>query len=93
MTTVLGVVKSGPDWDLETEAQAILVKDRKDRGLLSIKVNSEEYSWLTLEQLEYRQKREVFTEYGIGEVIAPTGMFMRAWNPLIGTRPKRPATV
>lgn len=91
--TVLDVVKSGPDWELETEAHAILIKDRRDRGLRSNRVNSEEYSWLSFEQLDLRQKREICTEFAIGDMIVPTGMYMRAWNPMIGTRPRRPVTV
>lgn len=85
----LGMVKSGPDWPLEYQTQALLVKDRKDRGLHGVKVLTEEYSWLSIEQLDQRREHEVYTTVGSPDPNIVSGTFWRVYNPLFGKRPRR----
>lgn len=86
----LGMAKVGPDWKLEDEALALLMKDRKDRGLDSpLKLIAEEYCWLSPGQLDLRLDREVYTTVGSPDPNIVSGTFWRVYNPLFGKRPRR----
>jgi hypothetical protein len=87
---VLGTVKREIDWELEEQAHALLIKDRKQRGIKSIQATtSEEYCWLTDWQLDLRLEREVYNKNGVPDANIIEGRFIRAFNPLFGKRPKR----
>lgn len=81
--------KRGANWDLENQATAILMGDRKDRGLRGTQVNSDEYGWLSDGQLMYRTNHEVYTSVGAPDPNIIEGRFFRAYNPLFGKRPSR----
>jgi hypothetical protein len=76
----------GIDWDLEDKSRRILVQDRKSRGLVGPKVNSEEYPWLTPEQLKHRENHEIGNSTGFPDPELFSGTFIRAFNPLFGKR-------
>lgn len=76
----------GPDWTLERQASELLLQDLNDRGDQAL---ADEYSWLTDKQLVSLQFKEVFNKNGIPDPHIVSGMLWRAYNPLIGKRPRR----
>ena len=87
---MLGVITRDVDWILEARATALLKRDRKIRGIKGVEALSEEYCWLTEEQMAARQDKEVYNVNGFPDPSIRSGVLWRAYNPLIGTRPKRP---
>lgn len=76
--------KSGIDWRLEEEANEILRESRKDVTKLS-----EKKYWLTEEQLNLRQSREVYNQFGVPDASLVSGLYRRAYNPHAGHRPSK----
>jgi len=73
------VVKLGIDWDLEKQAD-----------LLLIEVFGDQPDWFTEAQLEATRKyREVYFSSGAPGEFFIEGSVLRAYNPLIGNRPRR----
>ncbi|QDH91806.1 hypothetical protein SEA_PHRAPPUCCINO_131 [Mycobacterium phage Phrappuccino] len=73
-------LKSGVDWSLEEQADAILSKDRGD-------ARSSDY--LSQDQLDLRARREISNQLGVADAALMRGMYRRAHNPLAGTRPTK----
>lgn len=84
ISTRVGSLRSGIDWELEEEATRILKQDRKDRGVTK---QSEKRDWLTPVQLEHRLSKEIYTSVGVPDKGLFQGIYRRAYNPNIGKRP------
>jgi hypothetical protein len=83
------LLRRGPDFELEERSTAILIADRLARGVYKgghVMVD-EQYPWLSPQQLEDRQHREVFAESGFPDSSIVEGRVFRAYNPLFGQRP------
>lgn len=90
---MLGTVRSGLDYELEDQATALLVRDRKDLKAKGFTKLSDMHDWLTDHQLANRLSHEVYTTLGMPDPSIRAGMFGRAHNPLFGTRPRRAEAV
>ena len=77
-------VRSGVDWDLETQADELLRQSRV--GITKV---SDKQDFLTNDQLERRRCREVYNRNGIPDAHLYSGLYRRAWNPHAGTRPTK----
>lgn len=69
-------LRTGTDWDLETQADEIL---RRDRG--TNRKHQEVNCILNDRQLEYRYSHEVYNSTGFPDVAIVSGVYGRAWNP------------
>lgn len=76
-------LKVGPDWDLEDQANEILMADRR-AGSAKF---SDKNHWLTDDQLKERSLREIYTWLGYPVPSIRAGLFRRAYNPLAHQRP------
>lgn len=75
---------SGINSELEDQANAILREGR--RGVTAL---SEKKDYLTEEQLNLRQAREVLNSNGFPDPSIQQGLYRRAYSPLAGSRPGR----
>jgi hypothetical protein len=75
-------LQSGENSTLEEQAAEWLAKGRK--GVTAL---SEKRDYLTFDQLQLRYRREVSNHTGISDESLMSGLFRRAHNPLLGTRP------
>lgn len=80
--TIMGGVRMGTDYELEAQANEILRKSRE--GVTKL---SEKKDYLTEEQLNLRQEREVPNGHGFPEAHIIRGLYRREYNPLFGKRP------
>lgn len=81
---MLSNLYSGINADLEEQANAILREGR--RGITAL---SEKKDYLTEEQLNLRQAREVLNSNGVPDPSIRQGLYRRAYSPLAGARPGR----
>ena len=77
----IGRLKSGVDWELENEADAMLAKSRV--GVTKV---SDKKDYLSPDQLERRRAKEVYVEAGVPDPHLYRGLFKRAYNPLQGAQ-------
>tara|TARA_B100002051_G_scaffold122661_1_gene116835 strand:- start:255 stop:533 length:279 start_codon:yes stop_codon:yes gene_type:complete len=85
----LGTITFGVNPDLEKKATRVLKHDRKVRGIKGVEALSEEYAWLTEQQLMLREDREIGNRLGYPDPEIVSGVYWRAYNPLFGKRPQR----
>lgn len=78
------VLRYGIDLALEDQANTLLREHRKSLAL------SEKNEILTWDQMKLRWSREVYSLTGILDANFVPGLYKRAYNPLLGNRPKRP---
>lgn len=77
-------LKSGVDWSLEQEADALLAESRQ--GVTALK---DKRDYLTPDQLVNRAKHEILNQNGFCDESLMSGLYRRAFNPLSGKRPTR----
>lgn len=82
--SLLDDLYSGVNSPLEEQANAILREGR--RGITAL---SEKKDYLTEEQLNLRQAREVLNSNGFPDPSIRQGLYRRVYNPVVGTRPGR----
>lgn len=82
--TLLDNLYSGINSALEEQANAILREGRK--GITAL---SEKKDYLTEEQLNLRQAREVLNSNGFPDPSIRQGLYRRAYSPAMGNRPGR----
>jgi hypothetical protein len=82
--SVLDNLYQGINTDLEEQANAILREGR--RGITAL---SEKKDYLTEEQLNLRQAREVLNANGFPDPSIRQGLYRRSYSPLSGSRPGR----
>ena len=82
--SLLDDLYSGVNSELEEQANAILREGR--RGITAL---SEKKDYLTEEQLNLRQAREVLNSNGFPDPSIRQGLYRRAYSPMAGTRPVR----
>jgi hypothetical protein len=75
---------SGINSTLEEQANAILREGR--RGVTAL---SEKKDYLTEEQLNLRQAREVLNSNGFPDPSIRQGLYRRVYNPMANARPRR----
>lgn len=75
----------GPCFELENQADALLAADR--RTIPARVRNTAEYPYLARVQLELRWQREVYNIHGFPRPDIRQGIYGRAHNPQLGTRP------
>lgn len=75
-------LKSGTDYSVEEEANALLAKGRE--GVTAL---CDKRDYLTHDQLILRSQKEVLNGNGVAEEMLSPGLFRRAYNPLAGHRP------
>ena len=78
----LGTITFGVNPDLEKKATRVLKHDRKVRGIKGVEALSEEYAWLTEQQLMLREDREIGNRLGYPDPEIVSGVYWRAYNPL-----------
>lgn len=83
--SLLDNLYNGINTDLEEQANAILREGR--RGVTAL---SEKKDYLTEEQLNLRQAREVLNANGVPDSSIRQGLYRRAYNPLSNLRPRHP---
>ena len=81
--SMLDDLYTGINTDLEEQANAILREGR--RGITALS----EKDYLTEEQLNLRQAREVLNTNGFPDPSIRSGLYRRAYSPLAGSRPGR----
>ena len=79
---MLGEAKSGINFELEKEANALLRHSRQ--GVTAL---SEKQDFFTEEQMALRLQREVYNINGFPDPHINSGLFRRAYNPNFGNRP------
>ena len=84
--SMLDNLYTGTNSELEEQANAILREGRK--GVTAL---SEKKDYLTEEQLNLRQSREVLNSNGFPDPSIRQGLYRRAYNPLANVRPRRHA--
>lgn len=82
--SLLDDLYTGVNSGLEEQANAILRDGR--RGVTAL---SEKKDYLTEEQLNLRQAREVLNSNGFPDPSIRSGLYRRVYSPLAGTRPGR----
>lgn len=82
--SLLDDLYTGVNSDLEEQANAILRDGR--RGVTAL---SEKKDYLTEEQLNLRQAREVLNSNGFPDPSIRSGLYRRVYSPLAGSRPGR----
>ena len=82
--SLLSNLYQGINAELEDPANAILREGRK--GVTAL---SEKKDYLTEEQLNLRQAREVLNANGFPDPSIRQGLYRRAYSPLAGHRPGR----
>lgn len=82
--SMLDDLYSGINSELEEQANAILRDGR--RGITAL---SEKKDYLTEEQLNLRQAREVLNSNGFPDPSIRQGLYRRVYSPLAGSRPSR----
>jgi hypothetical protein len=82
--SMLDDLYSGINSDLEEQANALLREGR--RGITAL---SEKKDYLTEEQLNLRQAREVLNSNGFPDPSIRQGLYRRVYSPLAGARPGR----
>jgi hypothetical protein len=82
--SMLDDLYSGINSTLEEQANAILREGR--RGITAL---SEKKDYLTEEQLNLRQAREVLNSNGFPDPSIRQGLYRRVYSPLAGSRPGR----
>ena len=75
---------SGINSELEEQANAILREGR--RGITAL---SEKKDYLTEEQMNLRQAREVLNSNGFPDPSIRQGLYRRVYSPMAGSRPGR----
>lgn len=75
---------TGINSELEEQANALLREGR--RGITAL---SEKKDYLTEEQLNLRQAREVLNSNGFPDPSIRQGLYRRAYSPMAGARPRR----
>ncbi len=81
---MLGEAKCGINSALEREANEWLRRSRE--GVTAL---SEKKDFFTEDQMALRHDHEVYNHNGFPDPHICSGLFKRAYNPSIGTRPKR----
>lgn len=76
---------AGVDPYLEEQADKILAEDRKKNP------ENSDNDYLTDGQMESRRQREIYNKNGFPESHLYSGLFRRAYNPLIGKRGRSPS--
>jgi len=84
MSSLLGRIMSGVNYDLEKQANDLLRESR--RGVTKL---SEKKDYFTEEQLMLRWSREVYNINGVPDSHIMSGLYKRAYNPNAGDRPTR----
>lgn len=79
---MLGETKTGINYELEKEANALLRRSRQ--GVTAL---SEKQDFFTEEQMALRLQREVYNVNGFPDPHINSGLFRRAYNPNAGNRP------
>lgn len=82
--SMLDDLYTGINSDLEEQANALLREGR--RGITAL---SEKKDYLTEEQLNLRQAREVLNSNGFPDPSIRQGLYRRAYSPMSGSRPRR----
>lgn len=82
--SMLDDLYSGINAELEEQANAILREGR--RGVTAL---SEKKDYLTEEQLNLRQAREVLNSNGFPDPSIRQGLYRRVYSPMAGSRPGR----
>lgn len=82
--SMLSDLYSGVNSDLEEQANAILREGR--RGITAL---SEKKDYLTEEQLNLRQAREVLNSNGFPDPSIRQGLYRRCYSPTANSRPGR----
>lgn len=82
--SLLDDLYTGVNSELEEQANAILREGR--RGITAL---SEKKDYLTEEQLNLRQAREVLNSNGVPDPSIRQGLYRRVYSPLAGARPGR----
>lgn len=82
--SMLDNLYNGINSELEDQANAILREGR--RGVTAL---SEKKDYLTEEQLNLRQAREVLNSNGFPDPSIRQGLYRRSYNPLTNLRPRR----
>lgn len=82
--SLLDNLYSGINNELEERANAILREGR--RGITAL---SEKKDYLTEEQLNLRQAREVLNANGVPDPSIRQGLYRRSYNPMANLRPRR----
>lgn len=77
-------LRSGTDYALEEQADALLAESR--RGVTAL---SDKRDYLTHDQLRLRLSREVYNTTGVSDESLAHGLFNRCYNPDFGQRPTR----
>jgi hypothetical protein len=78
------IVPRGQYEALEESAYQMLLADRR---LQQSPHHADKHGWLTCEQIELRQNREVLVPTGVPDAAVVRGIYRRAWNPMAGKRP------
>jgi hypothetical protein len=82
--SMLNNLYNGINTELEEQANAILREGR--RGVTAL---SEKKDYLTEEQLNLRQAREVLNTNGFPDPSIRQGLYRRSYNPMSNARPRR----
>ena len=82
--SLLNDLYAGVNSELEEQANAILREGR--RGITAL---SEKKDYLTEEQLNLRQAREVLNSNGFPDPSIRQGLYRRAYSPMANNRPGR----
>lgn len=77
-------LRDGVDFSLEEQADQFLAGGR--RGVHRL---SDPRDWLTKEQLTLRRQKEVYNTNGMPDARLVVGIYKRAYNPHIGSRPTK----
>ena len=72
-------LRSGIDYSAEEEADKWLAKSRTE--------GPANCDYLSQDQLDLRQRREISNHIGVADASLVAGMYRRAHNPMSGTRP------
>lgn len=82
MSSSLGRVICGVDYQLEQQANDLLRESRRGVTALSAKKD-----YFTEEQMANRLQHEVYNANGVPDSHIMSGLFRRSYNPLAGLRP------
>lgn len=64
-----------------------LVEEQADEWLAKSKADGMTVDWLSHDQLDLRQNREIGNSLGVADASLVAGIYRRAHNPLLGSRP------
>lgn len=84
------ILRCGADEELDEVATDILLNDRYPKGRIPGRGPGEvklDYAWLSPDQLKTRADREVLNALGVVGEYRQSGLYRRAYNPLLNRRP------